>query len=283
MFFIIPFLTIHQLSSRTFSEQINLPAHYYCMQLFLSEYFTLQQSTITISDPRIVHQCHTVLRMNAGDSFLIQSPHDQVRYTIAIESISKKEIIWHVSHTDTHSQSAIRNSQSIICVALPNRMDKAELIVQKLAEIGISQIIFFTSSRSIIRELQPKTLTRLETIALEATEQSFGRSIPTIQYKKSLDSLLQNTILPDDNTLHILLDHNGKQRWSDILNKKTQSPQYIYAYIWPEWWFTEDEKNQVLFPPVKGARGFSNSLTLWPTNLRMETAAIITARLLHNS
>ena len=57
-------------------------------------------------------------------------------------------------------------------IAMPNKWDKAELIVQKLAECGLSQIVFWPSERSIIRERNPKKSERLDKIIKEAVEQS---------------------------------------------------------------------------------------------------------------
>lgn len=251
------------------------------MQLFISDQRSTQTNTTTISDPRIIHQCHTVLRMKTDDIFLLQATHWIERHTFHIQIITKKEIIWHISHTDTYSQPVTHTPQLVtICIALPNRIDKAELIVQKLTEIGTRQIIFFTAQRSAIRELKEKTLQRLHTIALEATEQSFWRSLPDITYHASLGKLLAYTTQSE--YMHILLDHHGENREkiSKNINKDNKS---IYAYIWPEWWFSEEEKDQIT-NPTEGRKSskLTKSLTLWSTNLRMETASIITWRLLQN-
>ena len=93
----------------------------------------------------------------------------------------------------------------MLCIALANRMDKIELIVQKLAEIGSHEIIFFPSDRSTIREVKEKTLLRLQTIALEAAEQSFGRHIPKITHQKSIYHIHKYI---SEKSEHILLDHN---------------------------------------------------------------------------
>ncbi len=77
-------------------------------------------------------------------------------------------------------------------IALPNRRDKAEFIAQKLTEIGVENIVFWKAKRSVLRELSAKKLQRLHTIILEASEQAFRRSIPTITY---LDNLFESDIL----------------------------------------------------------------------------------------
>jgi RsmE family RNA methyltransferase len=57
-------------------------------------------------------------------------------------------------------------------IAMPNKRDKIELIIQKLTECGLNQIIFWPSERSILREWNPKKEERLHKIIEEAVEQS---------------------------------------------------------------------------------------------------------------
>ena len=57
-------------------------------------------------------------------------------------------------------------------ISMPNKRDKVELIVQKLTECGLDEILFWPSERSIIREWNPKKEERLYKIIKEAVEQS---------------------------------------------------------------------------------------------------------------
>lgn len=72
-------------------------------------------------------------------------------------------------------------------IALPNRRSKAELITQKLTEIGIAQINFRPAQRSILRTTPEKKQKRIKMIALEAAEQSFRADVPTITFLEKLD------------------------------------------------------------------------------------------------
>jgi 16S rRNA (uracil1498-N3)-methyltransferase len=65
-------------------------------------------------------------------------------------------------------------------IAMPNKREKAELIVQKLSEIGVSEIVFRPAERSVITQWNEKKADRLQKIAKEAVEQSRGVSIPKI-------------------------------------------------------------------------------------------------------
>ena len=57
-------------------------------------------------------------------------------------------------------------------IAMPNKWDKIELIVQKLTECGVDQLLFWASERSVIKEWNPKKEERLHKIIKEAVEQS---------------------------------------------------------------------------------------------------------------
>jgi RsmE family RNA methyltransferase len=57
-------------------------------------------------------------------------------------------------------------------IAMPNKWEKVELIVQKLCEIGIDNIIFRPAERSVIKVWNEKKEERLGKISKEAVEQS---------------------------------------------------------------------------------------------------------------
>jgi RsmE family RNA methyltransferase len=61
-----------------------------------------------------------------------------------------------------------------VIIAMTNKRDKMELIVQKLSEIGVDHITIRTATRSIIQIISDHKKERLKTIALEATEQSWN-------------------------------------------------------------------------------------------------------------
>ena len=236
------------------------------MQLFISDNYSIDKEYIIIYDDRIIHQCLKVLRMKTWWIFLLQDNTWYLRYTIAIDIIDQNKISGHIIEKISYHDN--RRSHTI-CIALPNRVDKAELIVQKLSEIGIENIIFMISKRSIIHELSEKKVQRLYSIAIEAVEQSFGKRIPSIAVDK-LENIIKHNSQRD--YYHYLLDH----QWTKINNTNNPSEKDIYTYIWPEWWFTQDEKEMIL------QQNNSQSISLWNTNLRMETAAIISARMIYN-
>lgn len=81
--------------------------------------------------------------------------------------------------------------QITMIVAMPNKREKAELIVQKLTEIGVSDIIFRPSERSVIKQWNENKTTRLNKITKEALEQSRGRHVPKISFTEHIEKILE--------------------------------------------------------------------------------------------
>ncbi|MEI7562212.1 MAG: RsmE family RNA methyltransferase [bacterium] len=83
------------------------------------------------------------------------------------------------------------SDQITMCIAMPNKREKAELIVQKLCEIGIAHITFWPAERSIIKQWNEKKAERLRKIAKEAIEQSRGRFFPKISFVEKIENILE--------------------------------------------------------------------------------------------
>ena len=77
-------------------------------------------------------------------------------------------------------------------IALPNKQEKLELIIQKLTEIGISHIFLWSSDRSQIKSLNENRIIRINRIIREAVEQSRSWTIPKIEIVKDIKQLHNN-------------------------------------------------------------------------------------------
>ncbi len=230
------------------------------MQLFIISW-KKEQSTFIIDDLSSIHQITRVLRMRPGDFFVVQPPWFSLRYEVSIESITPTTIITKII---SESYWSARNEHITVAVAMPNKFEKAELIVQKASEVWVDEIIFRPWRRSIIREFPDKKMLRCVTIAKEATEQAWWWHIPTISRSETIPNA-------NEYSEQLLVDYHEQSTlpliiaWRQLLlswNKRI-------AYIWPEWWFHEDEYSFFAQLPMK-------QLVLWNQVLRMETAAITT-------
>lgn len=228
------------------------------MQLFISSEYTEQWPYITITEDRIIHQCSRVLRLKNGS--LIQLQDNTHRYTLSLISLSKEEIKGKVIEREQLQKEI---NETTMYIALPNRRDKAELIAQKLTEIGISRLIFFPSHRSLYKTTPPNKQKRITQIAQEAAEQSFRTSLPIITFldKRDEKSILWQTVI---------FFHQEGSSYPFAPHKGTQALAWI---IGPEGGFTSEEFHYF--------SSLGETYTIGNTILRMETAAIIGSRLLH--
>lgn len=226
------------------------------MQLFIIN-FEKKWKTIKISNTEIISQIRKVLRMKIWDIFFVQN--ENKRYKLQISDRDDKNIYWNIMDTTEYSESVDKNW---VAIAMSNKRDKMETIVQKLSEIWIKYIYFRPSERSIIRERNDKKLERLNKIAKEAVEQSRWRYLPEIHFEKDISSIIKwrNIVVFDKSECN-----NGE------IIKKNKNTLWI---IWPEWGLTENDYKK-FWEKIK-------TVSLWDTVLRTETASIIAARYLKN-
>lgn len=222
------------------------------MQLFISPNYTKQKELFCITDERIIYQCTKVLRYKPGDVITLQD--NWMRYELKFLSRDKKKI----DATCIHQISCAQLSKKItMVVAMSNKWDKMELIAQKMAELSVHTLIIRVSKRSVITSVSGQKIERLKTIMLEASEQSWNRSIPQLEVITNIEKIptwvvaYQNTVVDNKNANHAL----GKS----------------VLVIGPEWGFDDKELQYFM----------NNNFefhVLWDSILRMETAAIVWAR-----
>lgn len=230
------------------------------MQLFIVTW-KKDNSTYIIDDIWLIHQITRVLRMRPGDFFVVQPDWWLIRYTLKILSLTSTCITTIII---SETQWTVAQESITIVVAMPNKFEKAELIVQKAAEIGVNEILFWPARRSILKEFPEKKRQRCLLIAKEATEQSRWRQIPTISWSPTIPN-------KTNYTEQFLVDYHEHSQLPSVFawNTDRLSWNKRIAYIWPEGWFHEDEYSYFASLPMK-------QLVLWNQVLRMETAAIAT-------
>ncbi len=215
------------------------------------------------SVPELLSQLRKVLRMKKWDKFCIQHSNNwwTIRYELLIQDWTDKNLTSEIISSKNFSFS--KNNISML-IAMPNKREKAELIVQKLTEIWVQNICFWVSEHSIIRQRNEKKAERLEKISHEALEQSRWIQPPEIKFIKSegeLKSFLAwKTIIIAD------MDWIPYSQFNKNLGN-------ICWIIWPEWWYSE--KDLKLFNGAK-------IINLGCNVMRMETASIVLWRLLKN-
>ena len=147
------------------------------MQLFFLDTLDIKNDKLILRDEEVRSQMKKVLRLESGDTFCVQN--ETTRYEVQLESLTDKQVIGTISSTleKPRYEHHIR-----MLVAMPNKQDKLELMVQKLTEIGVDEIIFRPADRSVVKVWNKNKEERLYKIAKEALEQSRGWKLPTIGF-----------------------------------------------------------------------------------------------------
>ncbi|HOQ79125.1 MAG TPA: RsmE family RNA methyltransferase [Candidatus Absconditabacterales bacterium] len=229
------------------------------MQLFVTD-FKQNGDKIIISNPEILEQTRKVLRMKIGDKFFVQK--ENKRYQLEISSWDKFSITGKILETILQTKD-VSNKNTGIVVAMPNKWSKAELIVQKLSEIGVDEIYFRPSERSVLKDWNNKKGERLQKISQEAVEQSRGWKLPKIEFVKNIFPVLQNKKI-------IVFDMVDQK-----VIPSCDSQANIIGIVGPEGGFTQKDYENF-------GKNF-DLISLGDTVLRMETASIVGAWLLRNS
>ena len=214
--------------------------------------------------PELISQLRKVLRIQKWDKIYVQysSKKWTTRFELSILDRTDKNLEAEIISSKVFELDK-RNVSMLI--AMPNKREKAELIVQKLTEIWVQNIYFWVSEHSIIRQWNDKKASRLDKISREAVEQSRWIQLPEIKFIKS-ESELRNFISWKN---VIIANMNGLPYWEVVGNSNNN----LCWVVWPEWWFSE--KDLKLFEDAK-------IVDLWVNVLRMETASIVLWWILKN-
>lgn len=222
------------------------------MQLFICPHFECKNKQVIIRENKeLVNQLKKVLRAKEWYQFFVQDENPQKRYKLALQSLTNQEIKADI----LEEIDAPREEASIwMLIALPNKMDKLELIIQKLTEIGVSDIYLFQAERSLLKTVNENKQQRLKKIIYEAVEQSRAWTIPQLHFVSDLKSIGKKWQI-------IIFDI------TDWKTAPTQLGETCLWVIWPEGGLTPKDYEKL---PNKAA-----VISLGKTVLRMETAAIV--------
>ncbi len=215
----------------------------------------INNDTITLTGEEHNHLSR-VLRLPVGAEVECFADGDNL-YNCEITSITKQFTALKI--LSTYDCSANPKENVTLFQALP-KGEKLELIIQKTSELGIAEIVTFTSNFTIAKTNDNK-LPRLEKIAVSAAKQC-GRTrliklSPTITFKQMLERLKDYDVVifanetEDKGGVHNLI-HNGLK---------------IALIVGSEGGFSSQEIEQI---KAMGAKSISMGRRI----LRAETAAI---------
>ena len=235
------------------------------------EHLNLDDKTLYIEGEDVKH-ISKVLRYGQGDEIEVCDSNGH-EYICRIESIDKTRIdLFIVDEVDINRESRIRVS---LYQGVP-KSTKMDIILQKLTEAGVDEIVLVNTKRSVVNikgDKADKKFDRWERIIYEAAKQCKRGLIPKLRgiltFKEALEDMEKNDInicpYEVEKSLGIkeALQTDQVKR---ILENKDEVR--VGIFIGPEGGFAEEENEMVK------AAGIA-SVTMGPRIFRTETASIV--------
>lgn len=222
----------------------------------MQRYF-IKKKDFSLEDTDIRH-IKKVMRMNIND--LIEVVYNNKLYICKITSLEPFNI--KVEREETENKTS--NISLTVAVSLVKEQ-KMDLILQKLTELGVSQIILVSTERSIVKldkERFAKKKVRWESICKEASEQSKRTDIPTIT-----DIMSINDLTKLDYDLKLVASTKEKEKLLNYYLQTIEDCAKIIMVIGPEGGLSDREED-ILCKNGYDRVSFGNLV------FRVETAAI---------
>ncbi|SHG89515.1 16S rRNA (uracil(1498)-N(3))-methyltransferase [Tepidibacter thalassicus] len=203
-----------------------------------------------------------VLRCNIGDKLEICDKNNN-EYVCEISDITKKQVFLNIiEKVNVNRESDIKVK---VYQGLP-KGQKMDLILQKLTEIGVVEIIPVVTKRSVVKidNKKDKKIERWERIIYEAAKQSKRGIIPKVKGPLNFKEALLDMKNNDLNLIPYEKEYL-KSIKSVLRNINVNS---IGIFIGPEGGFEEEEIDE--FKNIGGIL-----VSLGPRILRTETASIV--------
>lgn len=235
------------------------------------EHLNLDDKTLYIDGEDVKH-ISKVLRYGQGDEIEVCDSNGH-EYICRIESIDKTRIdLSIVDEVDINRESRIRVS---LYQGVP-KSTKMDIILQKLTEAGVDEIVLVNTKRSVVNikgDKADKKFDRWERIIYEAAKQCKRGLIPKLRgilsFKEALEDMGKNDInicpYEVEKSLGIKEALQTGQVKKILENK---GEVRVGIFIGPEGGFAEEENEMVK------AAGIA-SVTMGPRIFRTETASIV--------
>ena len=231
------------------------------MYHFFAEHENISDDYIDIRGGDVNH-IKNVIRLKAGDEVLISSG-DNYDYLCSIERISDDVVTAKIIETRE------KMNELPVKVYLFPKADKMELIIQKMVELGVYEIVPVSMKRSVVRldEKKARTkTTRWNAISESAAKQSKRSIIPNVSevlsFKQALEKAKELDVL--------LLPYECAEgmAYTRMVVSKIKPGQSVGIFIGPEGGFDGEELKLA-------SEAECNIITLGKRILRTETAGMM--------
>lgn len=241
----------------------SLPARFFIEQ----DQLILDAVTITGDD---AHHITRVLRLQAGDIIECVARDEHI-YLVELQQIGNT-VFGKVIETTLNSQESPLQLTLFQGLA---KGDKMDLVIQKAVELGVQEIIPFTSRYTVVKltEKQAKSRQeRWERIAYEAAKQSGRTRLPIVRQVQSFPEVVSNVQSRINQNEVVFLAYEGETQ-TGLKGLELEKPNHASILVGPEGGFSPDEAHSLT---EVGA----HSLSLGPRILRTETAGLVALSLL---
>ncbi len=203
-----------------------------------------------------------VLRMKTGSKFTFFNELER-EWMAEVLEIGRRTAIANVKDVvqrDTEPKMDIHLYQ-----AIPKKTALFELVIQKATEIGVSHIYPLITKRTEKRRLTK--FERLQTIAIEATEQCRRLSVPTVHHPVDFNDTIKKA-----KEAYVAYEYETSKTL-DQYYPEIKKQKEAHIFIGPEGGFDQKEIDFAL-------RHKAKLFTLGPRILRTETASIASLSLI---
>jgi 16S rRNA (uracil1498-N3)-methyltransferase len=223
---------------------------------------SIQGQDAVIEDQGEIKHIRQVLRLKRGDTVVLFDGEGK-EYPAAISHLAPDRISFKLS-TERSIPSAESPLKIILGISLL-KAAKFDWLIQKITELGVSEIVPFSSAHAVPLwggEKRSSRHSRWERIISESAKQCGRAKLPRLHFLCSFEEALNQNF---EKTLKIVLWEREKSR--TLQDTCKESAPSIYVLVGPEGGFSESEALQAQ------EAGFQ-SVRLGPRILRAETAGV---------
>jgi 16S rRNA (uracil1498-N3)-methyltransferase len=224
---------------------------------FLVSSEAIHSSHLELTGPELRHL--RVRRLQPGDGIVLSDGAGCNREGF-IEAVDRNRALIRLLHEKESTRESPLHMVLALAAIKPQRF---ELVVEKATELGVNELIVFTSDRSQPRGPQAR-LPRWERIAANAAKQSLRNVVPRISGPLPFKTLLTKP----DAAFRVLFSYGTAAPPLTTLQRQHPSCSSVLLIVGPEGGFTTDE--------LSAARSGGVAVSALGTRvLRAETAGIV--------
>ncbi|NOZ33775.1 MAG: 16S rRNA (uracil(1498)-N(3))-methyltransferase [Chlorobi bacterium] len=221
----------------------------------------IKNNFYTLSQEESKH-CVKVLRLNIGNKVQLIDGKGKLYISEITDDNPKK---CSVKVIEVEKKESRKNYKFHIAVAPTKNIARFETFLEKATEIGVDEIIPFTSRYSERKILKPE---RLEKVIISATKQSKAFFKPTLKKLMSFEDIINSEFTGKKYIAHCY-DSDTKKHIKEVYEKGKD----VLILIGPEGDFSEEEIQQAV------SEGFTE-ISISDSRLRTETAGIVACQII---